>query len=158
MRKKYSRKDGSTGSVSTGQDESKRISKKINYTALKAAVFDDDGNQTLKTLIKYLYITNFIITIVGNFLNPDSTDAKNVNLSNSIIAPTTTKPPKPKTSKKAATKSTYVVEDIDDYEEDDDEEEEEDGNVDTSRNFNNEDHIEYFDDHEDNDYDDDYDD
>ena len=100
-----------------------------------------------------------ILLIVGNFLNPDSSDAKHVNLTSSIIAPTT-KPSKPKAiSKKAATttKSTYVVEDIDDYEEDDDEDEE-DGNVDTSRNFNNEDHIEYFDDHEDNDYDDDYDD
>ena len=99
----------------------------------------------------------FILLIVGNFLNPDSSDAKNVNISNNIIAPTSTKPTKPKASKKAATKSTYVVEDIDDYEEDDDEEEE-DGNVGTSRNFNNEDHIEYFDDHGDNDYDDDYDD
>jgi hypothetical protein len=55
MRKKYSRKDGSTGSVSTGQDESKRTSKKINYTALKAAVFDDDGNQALNTNQPSLY-------------------------------------------------------------------------------------------------------
>jgi len=142
IRKKYARRDGSKSS--TAQDDSKRTSKKINYDALQAAVFDGQGN----------------------FFLPDSTDIKNAsnnnsssninnnnNNNNNKIINTNTKVAKPKAPKKS--KGTYVVEDIDDFEDDDDEI---DNNKNASKKFNDADHIEYFDDNGDNDYEDDYDD
>ena len=132
MRKKYARKDGNKVPSSMDQEESKRTSKKINYDALHAAVFDGQGN----------------------FYLPDSTDAKNAAITNNILI--NTKQSKPKVTKKpaSASKNTYVVENIDDYEEEDDEDVEINTNT---KNFNDEDHIEYFDDN-DHDDDDDYDD
>ena len=124
IRKKYARKDGSKLS-STVQEESKRTSKKINYDALQAAVFDGQGN----------------------FFLPDSDDLKNVSNNNIKIVSTNTSTKAPKT--KAAKKATkaYVVEDIDDFEDDDDEID----NKNATKNFNDIDHIEYFDDNGDND-------